>query len=278
MTKFVRHQNPQKTRTFSVLAALALLLGAASVFATPASGQAKPEGADHGRQHGPGMGGRLFERWDKDNDGRITIAELPARMQTHVRSIDLNKDGILTREEFDKGRQQLQALREKELDKNGDGKVTEEERREAMRAHVVERFVEQDKNHDGFLVEAEVAKPAWEHMKVADVNSDSKITLDEPKTAFDEGKLRPPPGKFEAEMKAHAQERFNAEDKNKDGFLTEAEVPKQKWEHIKVADTNRDNKVSFEELTAAFKSGNLGPRGPHRGPEHEGGNHREQHQ
>lgn len=277
MTKIPCPRQLKNTRTIASLSAIALLLATASAFAHPASGQAKPEGGPEGRHHGPGMGARLFQRWDKDNDGRISIADLPARMKVHMTAIDQNKDGILTKDEFQRGKEQLKALREKEFDKNGDGKVTDEERREVMRAHVVERFVEQDKNHDGALVESEVPKPAWEHMKVADANSDSKVTLDELKIAFDEGKLRPPKGdhgpRSEAEMKAHAQQRFAADDKNKDGYLTEAEVPKQKWEHIKVADANRDNRVSFDELTAAFKAGKLGRRGNHHGPGHAGGNH-----
>jgi Ca2+-binding EF-hand superfamily protein len=58
-------------------------------------------------------------------------------------------------------------------------------------------------------------------------------------------------------MKAHAQQRFNVDDKNHDGCLTEAEVP-QRWAHLKVADANHDNKITFDELRAAFKSGVLG--------------------
>lgn len=265
MTKFVRPTSSKIVSTIAGLPAISLLLVAASVFANPASGQAKPEGDHGGHRRGPGDNAKLFERWDKDNDGRITIAELPARMKAHIATIDLNKDGILTRDEFEKGKAQLKALHEKEFDRNGDGKVTDEERREVMRAHVVERFIEQDKNHDGALVESEVQKPGWEHMKAADANSDSKVTLDELKTAFDEGKLRPPPRghgpQSETDMKAHALERFNADDKNKDGYLTEAEVPKQKWEHIKLADTNRDNRVTFDELATAFKAGRMGHPG-----------------
>jgi Ca2+-binding EF-hand superfamily protein len=276
MTKFVRPQALRNIRTIAGLSAIALLVSAASVAANPASGQAKPDGSHQGRHQGHGNGARLFERWDKDNDGRITIAELPARMKTHMTAIDQNKDGILTKDEFEQGKAQLKAMREKEFDKNGDGKVSDEERREAMRARVVERFVEQDKNHDGALVESEIQKPGWDRMRAADANSDSRVTLDELKTAFDEGKLRPGPGgrgpKSEADMKAHAQQRFNADDKNRDGYLTEAEVPKQKWEHIKLADANRDNRVSFDELTAAFKAGKMGHPGNHRGHGQAGGN------
>jgi Ca2+-binding EF-hand superfamily protein len=272
MTQFAQPKSRKYVRSFAVLSAISLLLGAGVALADSASGQAKPD-ADHGPHHGRGNGAHLFERWDKDHDGRITIAELPSRMQQHVRTIDLNKDGILTREEFDKGRSQLFALREKEMDRNGDGKVTDAERRETMRAHLVERFVEQDKNHDGALTESEVGKEHWEHLRVADANSDSKVTLDELKTAFDEGKLGPPgrhgpdgAGKSDAEIKAHAQQRFNADDKNHDGYLTEAEVP-GRWAHLKVADTNGDNKLSFDELTAAFKAGKLGH------PRHDGRGH-----
>jgi len=275
MTTFVPPKAPKNIRTFTGLSALALLLGTGSVLANPASGQGKPDSADHGRHPGSGMGARLFERWDKDNDGRVAIAGLPARMKANIATIDQNKDGILTRDEFDKGKVQLKALRDKRLDRNGDGKVTAEERREDMRTRLAERFGEQDKNHDGFVMESEVPKPQWAHMKAADANSDSRLTLNELKTALDAGKLRPShPGargpRSEAEMKAHAQERFSAEDKNKDGFLVEAEIPKQKWEHVKAADANRDNRISFDELTAAIKAGKTGPRGPHRAPGHEG--------
>ncbi|HEY5959064.1 MAG TPA: hypothetical protein VIV60_21040 [Polyangiaceae bacterium] len=243
-----------RTIAFISTSALGLLLGTAAAFAQPAGGH---------DPHGPGRGAPMFERWDKDHDGRIAIAELPTRLQEAMRTIDQNKDGFLTRDEFDKGKDQLRALHEKQLDKDGDGKVSDAERREAMRAHVVERFIEQDKNHDGFVTEAEVPRPFWEHMKSADANSDAKISLDELKSAFDEGKLRPPPMGFGGNMKERAQERFNSEDKNKDGFLVETEVPKQKWEHIKVADLNHDNRVSFDELTAAFKAGKIAHRGPH---------------
>ena len=39
---------------------------------------------------------------------------------------------------------------------------------------------------------------------------------------------------------------FENADKNHDGFLTQAEVGAQRWDHMKVADVNNDNKVSKE--------------------------------
>jgi Ca2+-binding EF-hand superfamily protein len=270
MAKSQFRQASQNVRTFTILSASALLLTAANAIATPSAGQSSSTPADASRPHHPDMGARLFERWDKDNDGRITIADLPARMRTHMSTIDQNKDGYLTRDEFDQGREQLRALREKEMDTNGDGQVSDEERTAAMRARIVERFIEQDTNHDGYLTETEAKMPKWEQVKVADANSDSKVSLDELKVAFDAGKLRPfgggrgPAGapRSDAEMRAHAQQRFNADDKNHDGFLVQSEVPQQ-WARLQVADANQDNKITFDELTVAFKAGKFGQHGQH---------------
>jgi len=50
---------------------------------------------------------------------------------------------------------------------------------------------------------------------------------------------------------------FQKADKNKDGFLTKDEVGDKRWERIKVADANRDNKVTKPELQQARKDGKL---------------------
>ncbi len=50
---------------------------------------------------------------------------------------------------------------------------------------------------------------------------------------------------------------FKKADKNRDGFLTKDEVGEQRWERIKVADANRDNKLSQPELQQARKDGKL---------------------
>src|SRR5512133_489651 len=132
---FNRPLNLKLVKQFGLLTSAVALLGTATALAAPTSGQDSSKEAPH---HRGGMGARIFDRLDKDHDGRVAIAELPARMKQHLNTIDANKDGFLTRAEFEQGKAQLKALREKELDKNGDGKVTDEERREAMRAHVVE--------------------------------------------------------------------------------------------------------------------------------------------
>jgi hypothetical protein len=57
---------------------------------------------------------------------------------------------------------------------------------------------------------------------------------------------------------------FKKADKNGDGFLTKAEVGDKRWERIKVADANKDGKVSKPEMQQARKDGKL-PHGNGRG-------------
>ena len=57
---------------------------------------------------------------------------------------------------------------------------------------------------------------------------------------------------------------FKKADKNSDGFLTKAEVGDKRWERIKVADANKDGKVSQPEMQQARKDGKL-PHGNGRG-------------
>lgn len=106
-------------------------------------------------------------------------------------------------------------------------------------------FQQADKNKDGFLTEDEVGAKRWEHIKIADVNNDNKVSQEEMRQAF-------------AGM-GHG-DRFQRADKNKDGFLTEDEVGAKRWEHLKVADANNDKKVSQDELKQAFQAGKLGKR------------------
>jgi hypothetical protein len=56
----------------------------------------------------------------------------------------------------------------------------------------------------------------------------------------------------------HAAERFKKQDKNSDGFLTQAEVGDKRWAHIQVADANKDGKISQAELQQAHADGKLG--------------------
>jgi hypothetical protein len=61
---------------------------------------------------------------------------------------------------------------------------------------------------------------------------------------------------------------FKKADKNGDGFLTKAEVGDKRWERIKVADANKDGKVSKPEMQQARKDGKLPHGNGHGKPSH----------
>jgi hypothetical protein len=70
----------------------------------------------------------------------------------------------------------------------------------------------------------------------------------------------PPKGPAGSCDKPHGDpgKRFEAADKNKDGFLTKDEVGERRWARISVADANKDGKVSKAELEKARADGKLG--------------------
>ncbi|WP_437585348.1 EF-hand domain-containing protein [Sorangium sp. So ce1000] len=99
-----------------------------------------------------------------------------------------------------------------------------------------------DKNGDGKLTVAELPEKAQKRLGQADTNKDGILSVEELKAhAEQRTKARA------AKQKAH----FARKDKNGDGALTKDEVGEKRWERVKAADANRDNKVSADELRAA---------------------------
>jgi hypothetical protein len=115
---------------------------------------------------------------------------------------------------------------------------------------MIERF---DANKNGTLEAAELPERMQEHIGDIDTSGDSIVTKDE----------------LAAHMKsrfmAHAKERFDRKDTNKDGMLEQSELGEH-WSKLSAADQNGDQKLSPEELRTAFDSGKLKPammRGKH---------------
>jgi Ca2+-binding EF-hand superfamily protein len=207
-----------KMINWSLVGAIVLatgLVGSVAAAQAPQSNGASAEGA---RRHDPAS---FVQRFDKNGNGKVEISELPEKMQKWLASADTDRDGSITVEE-------LKASRE---------------------ARRTEMFNKADKNHDGALSADEVGK-RWEHLQVADADKSGSVTRAELDQARAEGKLRGGRG-HHGHCGAGKGQMFERADKNKDGALTQDEVPAKFWEHLVKADANKDGKVTREELQAA---------------------------
>jgi hypothetical protein len=79
-------------------AACAWLCATAAVDAQP------PFGAPGGPGRGGPPGERMFQRWDQDDDGKLTEGEVPSPMWDRLSRIDKDSDGSISRSELDKAR------------------------------------------------------------------------------------------------------------------------------------------------------------------------------
>ena len=142
-------------------------------------------------------------------------------------------------------------------------------------AEMVKRF---DKNADGKLEVSELPEHMQKFMGKADTNGDGVITVDELKAGEEkmraehlakvdtdhDGKVSPEERK--AAFEKFAEERFAKMDKNNDGALSKDEVGDKRWEHLSVADADKNGSVTREEIKTAVAAGTL--KFPHRGHGH----------
>lgn len=110
---------------------------------------------------------------------------------------------------------------------------------------LIERF---DADKNGSLEAAELPERMQEHIGEIDTSGDAIVTKDELAAHF------------KARFAEHAKRRFERKDTNRDGVLDHSELG-DKWAKLNVADQNGDQKLTPEELKAAFESGKLRPMG-----------------
>ena len=144
----------RNTKTIVTIAAIA---AAGTIALAGASLAERGFGGRHGGGYGPGHGGvgprilTMFQKFDVDQDGRLTQAEIDDARQGHLVRFDADKDGQLSLKEFEG--LWLDRMRERmvdhfqRLDADGDGVVTKEEFG-APTAFIV---VLSDRNGDGAL-------------------------------------------------------------------------------------------------------------------------------
>lgn len=167
--------------------------------------------------------GGLFERADRNGDGKITKAEAAELEATRFAATDTNKDGVLTQEEmraaFKNHRGDPKAHGEKKFakkDKNGDGKLTSDE----VPRMPKEFFAKVDANKDGALTKAEFEQFF-------------KAKMEAKKAQGEDGKRRGPmargdtdgDGKISrAESKAMGEAFFQKLDQDQNGVITKEEA------------------------------------------------------
>ncbi len=159
---------------------------------------------------------QAFERYDANDDGKLSREELPERLAERMMEADLDKDGFLTAEEMKKAeakRREETAKRTLErFDENKDGQLALTEIPERMRA----RFKGMDADQNGILTLKELAAPQARRGQDRSDRSPAEIIrrLD----ANEDGKLSGD------EIPTWMQRRMEQLDKNKDGALTADEL------------------------------------------------------
>jgi Ca2+-binding EF-hand superfamily protein len=120
---------------------------------------------------------------------------------------------------------------------------------------LIERF---DTNKNGQLEAAELPPRMQENIGAIDTSGDGVVSKDELLARFAARSAE-----HAAKFAERAKQRFEKKDTNHDGVLEQAEVG-ERWAKLSVADANGDQKLTPEELKAAFESGKLKPmRGEH---------------
>ncbi|MEX2618018.1 MAG: hypothetical protein WD767_18170 [Alphaproteobacteria bacterium] len=138
-----------------------IALGALSALAVGASAHDR-NGGGYGKHHGgPGMkrhmhAERLFDRFDLDKDGKVTVAEIDTARADSLARFDANGDGVLQLEEYQG--LWMERMRSRmvdgfqRLDDDGDGKVTGDEMKAPMTR--IARFM--DRDSDGAITRDEL--------------------------------------------------------------------------------------------------------------------------
>ena len=182
-----------------------------------------------GERHGQGGAdlGAFFDRFDANEDGKLTKDELPERAADRIMKADADGDGAVTKEE-------LEAAREKMGGGRGEGGPDV--------GAFFDRF---DANEDGKLTKDELPERAAEHIMKADADGDGAVTKEELEAARE--KMGGGRGEGGRDVGAF----FDRFDANEDGKLTKDELPERAAEHIMKADADGDGAVTKEELEAA---------------------------
>ncbi|GLK80383.1 EF-hand domain-containing protein [Methylopila turkensis] len=144
--------------------AAALALTPLAAVAQPADSMTRSERIE---KRTKGMEKR-FERLDVDKDGVLTREEAQAPLTKVFARMDKDGDGVLSAEEI----KTLRAAAEKRLAKRGDDKRGDDERPRARK----DRFERADKDRDGKITRDEFLAQGLPWFRRADRDGDGKVT------------------------------------------------------------------------------------------------------
>jgi len=169
-----------------------------------------------------------------DGPKQITRAEVQAQVKSHFDKLDANKDGVVTRAEFDAARAKMQA----------------ERKAKAAERHA-ERFAKLDTDKNGQISRAEydAAYQARADRKPGERKAGEHRAGDHKAGERGHGDKRW--AHRGGKGMGHGAAWFDRLDDDKDGRVTLAEASKKPLEMFDKADANRDGVVTPEEHKAA---------------------------
>ena len=205
--------------------------------------------------------GKLLDKIDTNDDGKLNVDEVPERHRKHFGKTDKNSDGYVDKDELHVVMAKAhQAWRKKAAehknkfmethDKDGDGKLDEKEK-EALGAVVTGKLLDKiDTNDDGKLNVDEVPERHRKHFGKTDKNSDGYVDKDELHVAM--AKTHQAWWKKAAE---HRQKHLDAKrkgfmdlDQNGDGKLNVDEIGSRLRSKFSDVDTNGDGYIDETEI------------------------------
>jgi len=189
----------------------------------------------------------IFNRFDKDGNGKIEKDEIPERMKENLGRVDANSDGVVDLAEFEKVAQLFGGRRPEGAP---EGRPASEP---APFAPVLRAL---DADGDGELSASEIADASKALAKL-DRNSDGKLSREEigppprgPQGRPSEGNPTTRPGGAFAE---EFLKRIAAADANGDKKISKEEAPDRIKQNFDRLDSNSDGQLDESELKAMFQ-------------------------
>jgi Ca2+-binding EF-hand superfamily protein len=195
----------------------------------------------------------LFKRLDKDNDGNVTLDEVPDDRQRLferlIRAADKDGDGKLTAQEFASGvqdRPRGDANAADAKDRGRPAPLGGDRPGLGLFAGGLSVMRALDSDGDGKLSKSEI-EGAVAALKKLDKNNDGELSREELLPSGGTGGLVGRPG---GAAPGTLIDRLRGMDKNNDGKFSKDELPPVLQDRFDALDTNKDGSVELDELRA----------------------------